>query len=286
MKLAKKSLSIFLSLLMIFGACSVGLTGITALAAAEDSDYTAAEVAALINAATAGGFTLSSSNDRWDYASDDGKVIAAAEAIFDYALAAYREGKEATHKGNSSKALYDYFTAEFQSMYTNKTAADRLVKNVLYPDGTAIYSVENPGTKTTKLSETETEYTKGADVSSSFPIASYSSYYVSGIAAGTTNKYVDIQLDVNAYLMTFDTIEKIPSSFLMQVKYQYAHVTGTSATVSDVTSRTEGSGCSAKTYYTPTISTTAYNYMSAKPVRQVVKNTFRKKGAAFLPEYS
>ncbi len=285
MKLAKKTLSIFLSLLMIFSVCSVGLTGITASAAAEDSDYTASEVAALINAATAGGFTLSSSSDTWNYNADDGKVIAAAEAIFNYATNAYREGKEATSKGNSSKALYDYFTAEFTSMYTNKTAADRLVKNVLYPDGTAIFSYEVPGTKTTKLSESQTEYTKGQDVTGNFPIASYPAYYASGIASGVTNKNVNIELDLNKYLKTFATIDDIPTSFLTSVKYTYAHATVSSATVSDVTSRTEGSGCSAKTYYTPTISTSAYNYMSGKPVRQVLKNTTAKKQLLSYEKY-
>ena len=199
MKLAKKTLSVFLSLLMIFSVCSVGLTGITASAAAEDSAYTADEVAALINAATAGGFTLSSSADTWNYNADDGKVIAAAEAIFDYAVNAYREGKEATSKGNSSAALYEYFTAEFKSRYTNSAAADKLVKNVLYPDGTTIYSYEVPGTKSTTLGESKTQYTKGQDVTGTFPIDSYPSYYASGFASGTTTKTVDISLDLNKY---------------------------------------------------------------------------------------
>ena len=277
MKLAKKTLSIFLALLMLFSACSVGLTGITAFAAAEDSEYTADEVVALINAATAGGFTLSSSGNAWNYAADDGKVIAAAEAIFDYALNAYREGKEATSKGNSTKALYDYFKAEFSSKYANPTAADRLVKNVLDPDGTTIYSYEAPGTKSTTLSESETSYGNGADVSATFPIASYPSYYVSGIASGTTTKTVDISLDLNKYLMTFAKIEDIPSTVITNVKFTYALGTSSTATVTNETSRTEGSGCSAKTYYTTTISTSAYNYMPSKPNRQVLKDkTIRK----------
>ena len=281
MKLAKKTLSVFLSLLMIFSVCSVGLTGITAFAAAEDSKYTAAEVADLINAATAGDFTLSSSGNAWNYAADDGKVIAAAEAIFDYALNAYREGKEATSKGNSTKALYDYFTAEFQSRYTNAAAADKLVKNVLDPDGTTIYSYEKQGTFSKKASESQTEYTKGQDVTASFPFSSYPEYYASGFNANTVTKTVSIQLDINKYLMQFSTIEEIPASFLTGATYTYSHTSSSSATVSEVSSRSEttGSGCNQKTttYYTPTISTSAYNYMSAKPVRQVTKNTNARK---------
>lgn len=272
MKLAKKTLSIFLSLLMIFGACSVGLTGITAFAAAEDSAYTADEVAALINAATAGGFTLSSSGNTWNYAADDGKAIAAAEAIFDYALNAYREGKEPTSKGNSTKALYDAFMAEFQSKFTNKTAAERLVKNVLDPDGTTVYAYGSAASKSTKLSESETSYGNNVDVTGTFPITSYPGYY----AAGNVTKTVEISLDLNKYLMTFDTIEDIPSTVVTSVKFTYAHGASGTATATE-TSRTEGSGCSAKTYYTTTINTSSFHYMPAKPNRQVVKDkTIRK----------
>ncbi|MBQ7962499.1 MAG: hypothetical protein IJ289_07850 [Clostridia bacterium] len=289
MKLAKKTLSIFLSLLMIFSVCSVGLTGITASAAAEDSAYTAAEVAALINAATAGGFTLSSKDNAWNYNADDGKVIAAAEAIFDYAVNAYREGKEATSKGNSSAALYEYFTAEFKSKYTNSAAADKLVKNVLYPDGTTIFSYEVPGTKTTKLGETTTEHTKNQDVTANYPAASNAGMYAAGFSSDIVTKNVNISLDLNKYLMTFATIDDIPSSFLTSVSYIYAHAGVSSATVSDVTTRnqTSGSGCSqtTTTYYTPTITTSAHNYMSGKPVRQVVKNTTARKQLLSYEKY-
>lgn len=285
MKLAKKMLSVFLSLLMIFSICSVGLTGIIASAAEGDSSYTADEVAALINAATASGVISTSSGNAWLYSADDGKLIAAAEAIFDYAVNTYREGKDATSKGNSSKALYDYFTAEFKSKYSNSTNADLLVKNVLYPDGNTLYSYENPGTKTTTLSKSTTEYTKGQDVSIKFPLSSYSSYYASGASADIVTKTVDIQLDLNAYLMTFSKIEDIPSTVITGVKYTYAHTIATSATVTEVSTATEGSGCSATTYYTPTISTSAYNYMTAKPVRAVTKDKTIRKSLLTLEKY-
>ncbi len=280
MKLAKKSLSIFLALLMMFSACSVGLTGITAFAAAEDSEYTAAEVADLINAATAGGFSLSSSGNAWNYAADDGKVIAAAEAIFDYALNAYREGKEPTSKGNSSKALYDAFIAEFQSKFTNKTAADRLVKNVLDPDGTTVYAYGSGVSKSTTLAESETSYGNNVDVTATFPITSYPGYY----AAGNVTKTVEIGLDLNKYLMTFDTIEDIPSTVITNVKFTYAHGASGTATATE-TSRKEGSGCNEKTYYTTTIKTSSFHYMPAKPNRQVVKDKTIRKTLLTVEKY-
>ncbi|MBR5498510.1 MAG: hypothetical protein IKV76_11085, partial [Clostridia bacterium] len=143
MKIAKKSLSIFLAFLMLFSACSVGLTGITVFAAeGDESKYTKQEVADLINAATAGGFTSTSNNNAWNYAADDGKALAAAEAIFDYAVNIYRGGNGATDAANSTTGLYNKFDAEFSSMYTNAVAARQLVKNVLNPDGTTVYAYE------------------------------------------------------------------------------------------------------------------------------------------------
>ncbi len=290
MKLAKKSLSIFLSLLMLFSACSVGLTGIVASAAAGDSKYTHDEVIDLVNAATASGFTISSSENAWNYTADDGSALAAAEAIFDYAVKTFRVGKEPTDAGNSSKALEDSFNAEFGAKYANATAAQLLVKNVLNPVGTDVFGYEEVGVKTTTLSETTTNPgDKGADVTANYPLASYPGYYVTGASSDVVTKTSFVQLDMNKYLMTFDSIDDIPSSFLTSVKYTYAHVGTSSATLSDVTSRDEttGSGCDAvtTTYYTPTITTSYWNYMTAKPVRQVVKNTTAKKQLLSYEKY-
>ena len=289
-KLTKKILSTFLAVLMIFSACYVGIDGAyTAYAAEGDSQYTADEVAALINAATAGGFTLSSSGNAWNYAADNGTVIAAAEAIFDYAVNTYRDGKEATSAANSSAGLYEKFDATFSSKYTNATAARLLVKNVLDPNGTTVYSYENPAKKTGVTgSETKTSMSAGADVSGTYPLTSYSSYY----AATTTENIIktsEIALDLNTYLMTFAKIEDIPSTIITGVKYTYAHTYSTSAKVTKVTTRTaeEGSGCDKETvtYYTPTMETAYWNYMTGKPTREVVKDKTVRKGLLLLEKY-
>ena len=289
MKLAKKTLSVFLSVLMLFSVCSVGLTGIVASAAEGDSAYTADEVAALVNAATAGGFTLGSGSDAWNYAGDDGKVIAAAEAIFDYAVNTYRAGKEADSAANSSKGLYDAFDAEFSSKYENATAARQLVKNVLNPDGTTVYSYESPAKKTGVTgAETKDSISKGADVSANYPLSSYGSYYAVTSTANVI-KTSAVQLDLNAYLMSFAKIEDIPSTIITSVKYTYAHTYSTSAKVTNVTSRSveEGSGCDKETvtYYTPTMETNYWNYMTGKPTREVVKDKTIRKGLLTLEKY-
>ena len=289
MRIAKKALSVFLSLLMVFSACAAGLPGLVLLADAAESKYTHAEVIDLVNKATANGFTLSSSGNKWEYTQDDGSAILAAEAIFDYAVKTYRAGKDATDAGNSSASLYSMFDAEFKGEYTNVAAAQRLVKNILYPDGTTVYSYEQPTQKSTKLSETTTEFTKGADVTSSYPLSSYSGYYTSGVTTSVITKTSAVQIDLEKYLLTFESIDDIPASFISSVNYSYAHAYTTSATVSDVTTRSEttGSGCNKKTttYYTPTITTTYWNYMSAKPVRTIVKDKTTKKQLVSLEKF-
>lgn len=285
MKIAKKSLSIFLALLMIFSACSAGLTGIVASAAEGDSEYSKQEVADLINAATAGGFTLSSGGDKWEYTADDGKALAAARAIFDYAVNTYRDSGEANSAYNSSKGLYDKFNADFSSMYTNATAAKKLVENVLNPAGTTVYSYEAPGTKTGITgAKSETEMSVGSDVSGTYPVASYPSYYASS-NTGTITKNVYIQINMDDYLATFAKIEDIPSTIITSVKYTYNHTYSTSAKVTKVDTSTEGSGCSAKTYYTPVISTSYWNYMTAKPTKAETKDKTVRKALLALEKY-
>ncbi len=289
----KKLLSTLLAMLMIFSACYAGVDGLgglyTAYAAEGDSDYTKEEVAALINAATASGFTLTSSNNAWSYTADDGTALAAARAIFDYAVNTYREGKDATSAGNSTKALYDKFDADFSGLYTNAASARQLVKNVLNPDGTTVYSYESKGTKSDiTCAETTDSMSKGADVSGTYPVASYPTYYASS-ETGTITKTVEIQIDMEKYLLTFATIEAIPSTIYTNVKYSYAHTYSSTATVTDVSSRstTSTSGCSTTTtwYYTPTITTSYWNYMTAKPTKTETKDKTVRKTLLTLEKY-
>ncbi len=288
----KKLLSTLLAMLMIFSACYAGVDGLgglyTAYAAEGDSDYTKEEVAELINAATASGFTVSSSDNEWNYTADDGTAIAAARAIFDYAVNTYRDGKDATSPYNSTKGLYDKFDADFSGLYTNAASARRLVKNVLDPDGTTVFSYENKGTKTNELGETTTAHSEGQDVSGTYTVVSYPSYYASSVT-GTLTKKASIQIDWDKYLLRFSKIEDIPSTIYTGVTYSYSHTYSNTATVSKVETRSEttGEGCdqTTTTYYKPTIATTYWNYMTAKPVKTELKDKTVRKTLLTLEKY-
>ncbi|MBR3975097.1 MAG: hypothetical protein IKJ88_04475 [Clostridia bacterium] len=280
MRIAKKALSVFLSLLMVFTACAVGLPGIVALAAEGDSKYTKAEVITLVNAAVAGGYSSTSSDNATNITGDNGNVLAAADAIFDYAVKTYREGRKAESAYNSGDTLCEKFISDFSSSFsgTALNAMKALATDVLNPNGTTVYGYS----KRTQLSDTYTHtatdrWSKpaplasvGADVTdrSEIPASKFKSNPPYNVT-----KTVAIDINLDDYLCGFDTIEDIPSSFLTSVSYTYAHTTGKYAYVTKT-----NQGGSFFNYKTTTdITTYTWNYMSAKPVRVVTKNTTAKK---------
>ena len=293
MKLAKKTLSVFLSLLMIFSVCSVGLTGITASAAAGDSKYTHAEVVAALNEVVAQGYSAKSSGNATNITGDNGKLLAAAEAVFDYAVKTYRGGRADNSANNSSDTLYNAFINEFSADFSNATALNTVkafAKDIIYPAGTTVYGYESRASlkgsytyteKTSTFIDTGAGYlaSKGTDVTnySEVPASAYKSN-----PPYSVTKTVDIEVGVDNYLQTFSRIEDIPSSFLTSVSYNYAHTTGKYA---EVTSTSKSGGTFSRKTYTTGITTWAWNYMSAKPVRVVEKNTTAKKYLLSIEKY-
>ncbi len=293
MKLAKKTLSVFLSLLMIFSVCSVGLTGITASAAAGDSKYTHAEVVAALNEVVAQGYSAKSSGNATNITGDNGKLLAAAEAVFDYAVKTYRGGRADNSANNSSDTLYNAFINEFSADFSSATALNTVkafAKDIIYPAGTTVYGYESRASlkgsytyteKTSTFIDTGAGYlaSKGTDVTnySEVPASAYKSN-----PPYSVTKTVDIEVGIDNYLQTFSRIEDIPSSFLTSVSYNYAHTTGKYA---EVTSTSKSGGTFSRKTYTTGITTWAWNYMSAKPVRVVEKNTTAKKYLLSIEKY-
>ncbi|MBR2414884.1 MAG: hypothetical protein IKB13_10330, partial [Clostridia bacterium] len=272
-KFTKKLLSTFLALLMIFSACYAGVDGVyTVYAAAGDSKYSHEEVIESINAALADGKSYSSANNAFTVTGDNGKTLAAAERIFDYAVKTYRTGRSADAQANSGDTLLAAFLAEFMSEFSNQDRGTQLATAVLNPAGTTVYGYENKQKKSDTYSgQSDSWGSKGTDVTDKV-----SSYPTNVVDSAT--KTVSIKVDVDAFLQTFETIDEIPSSFLTEVSYTYAHTSYKQALLSkDSESYTEGSGCNAKTYYKGSYDAYKWNYMSAKPVRTVAKNTTAKK---------
>ncbi len=280
MKIAKKALSVFLALLMVFTACAAGLPGMVALAAEGDSKYTKAEVITLVNAAVANGYSAKSSGNATNITGDNGNVLAAADAIFDYAVKTYREGRKAESAYNSGDTLCEKFISDFSSSFsgTALNAMKALATDVLNPNGTTVYGYS----KRTQLSDTYT-HTETGRLSKPEPLAAVGTDVTTNSAIPASKfksnppynvtKTVAIDINLDDYLCGFDTIEDIPSSFITSVSYTYAHTTGKYAYVT--ATNKGGSFLNYKT--TTNITTYTWNYMSAKPVRVVTKNTTAKK---------
>ena len=283
-KFTKKLLSTFLALLMIFSACYAGVNGVyTVYAAAGDSKYTHEEVIASINAALATDKSFTSAGDKFSLNGDDGTILAAAERIFDYAVKTYREGKTSTSENNSSATLLAEFLDEFEDKFDNQDKGIALATAVLNPVGTNGYGYEKQGTKSFNLNESETAYSENQDMTGTYNLSNLNNF-VNGAKADVIYKEVSISVDVNAFLLNFETISDIPDSFQTGVKYTYGLAPAYSAKVTNVETRTEdkttGSGCNQTTttvtYYTPTITTYYWTYMSAKPIRAIEMNTTAK----------
>lgn len=290
MKIAKKSLSVFLSFLMVFSACSIGLTGITSFAAAGDSAYTHAEVVDLMYAAIDGGYSYQSSGDATNISGDDGSVLAAAEAIFDYAVKTYREGKKADSANNSSDTLLSAFVNEFAADFPNTAdanAALALATDVLNPNGTTLYGYPTKiaGTTLTEKSSTWTIVNIGVD-----PVRSEGEhsnedwiqpYYNSSVKDVT--KTVDIGVNLEKLLLTYDSLADVPATIIRSVSYTYAHAIGKYAYTTNA-EKSSGSWIKTK-WYESTTTTSSWNYMSGKPVRTIVKDKVTKKQLLAYEKY-
>lgn len=255
MKLAKKALSVFLSLLMVFGTCSVCLTGFSFTAAAASS-YTVAQVKALVDAAASKAVTQSSSGNGWNYPSDDGSVLAAAEAIYDYAVNGVRVAGT-TSTLNSSGTIYDKVIANLG--YATNSNQGIFIKNVLYPNGTAVYSYS--GLTKTGNWEDKSSMSNGTNLTSNGNVS-----YNTTVSDSVTKTAI-VNVDTNSYLLTFDSIADIPSSFNTKITYSFVHTNGKSASQTNQTQRTveEGSGCDKEdvTYYTHYWTSYKWNYLSS-----------------------
>ncbi len=290
-KLPKKLLSMFLAMLMIFSACYVGIDGAYTAYAADGSAYTHAQVKALIDKAIDLGdgkyYSQQSSKDTTDYPSskgDNGEILAAAEAIFDYAVKTYRTGKTATDAVNTTQALLDAFVAEFGPDYPSNTtentkkanAALALVTDVLNPAGTTVYTVDNKvqGTIKTENSSSWTVVNVGVD-----PVRSegdhanedwIQSNYSTAVKAVV--KTVSFEINLEEYLLGFTSISDLPATIIRGVDYTYAHAIGKQA---NTVNKEEGNW--RKKYYVSTTTPYSWNYMSGKPVRIITKDKTTKK---------
>lgn len=259
MKIAKRTLSVFLSLLMMFSACSVCLSGFS-LTAAAASSYTVAQVKNLVTAAASSAASSSSSGNAWNYTGDDGKVLAAAEAVYDYAVNGVRTtGTTASY--NSSDALYNRVISLLG--YSAGSNQAEFIKKVLYPNGTTTYGYSSRQSKSGSW-EDRSSLSNGKNLTSDDGNVSYN-----GNVSSSVTKTSAVTVDVNSYLLTFDSIADIPQSFPTKITYKFTHTTSKSASQTSQTTRKEedkdscGNVTATRYYYTHYWTSYIWNYISS-----------------------
>lgn len=294
MKIAKKTLSVFLAFLMLFSACSVGLTGVVSFAAENNSKYSADEVVALINKAIANGYSAKSSAGKTNITGDDGSVINAAEAIYDYAIKNYRTSKKANASYNATTTICAKFISDFTGKFSGTTAQNAmkaLATDVLNPSGgTTIYAYESrkSGTQWTKTNSYATTST-----SKEYPITNQTdaestvknnNLFNSSVSQTVITQTVNVTVDLEKLLLAYDKISDIPTTLITDISYTYSHAFGYSVSLSNTDGST-GSGTKKKDTRTSTITNESWNYMSGKPVRLITKDKTVKKQLVAFEKY-
>ena len=295
MKIAKKTLSVFLAFLMLFSACSVGLTGVVSFAAENNSKYTAEEVIDLINKAIANGYSAKSSGGKTNITGDDGSVINAAEAIYDYAIKNYRTSKKADASYNATTTICERFISDFTGRFSGTTAQNAmkaLATDVLNPNGgTTIYGYESRLTGTPYTASKE--YNSTSTGSKDYPIANETeaknyvennNLYNASVSKSVITKTVNVTVDIEKLLMNYDKISDIPTTLITDISYTYSHAFGSSVTLTN-SDGSSGSGTKKKDIRTSTITNQAWNYMSGKPVRLITKDKTVKKQLVAFEKY-
>ncbi|MBE6716010.1 MAG: hypothetical protein E7573_03730 [Ruminococcaceae bacterium] len=225
MKIAKKSLSMFLSLLMIFTACSVGFNGAFISAAAATADEVKTLVAEAVNVADIGGAT----GDKWSYtvtSKETYVVLEAAQAIYDYAVEVLGA------RSINTEELYAEVIGNLG--FAAGTEGAQLVKNIISPSGSSVYNSSNTTYKTTGTTTQAKRYTAGQAIDAG--------QYTAPSGLNAVAKSATITVDEKAFLLSYDSIEAFPENIVSSVSFSFNNTTKVTATANADTVYTPASG--------------------------------------------
>lgn len=222
MKIAKKSLSMFLSLLMIFSACSVALTGMSVTAAAATGTVDSVKNALTDYVAEQIVYHGNVEHNSYTY-KGDAAVVAAADEIYAYAMS-LRAGNATTSQRNSTAGVLNAVAQN-----TGFTSGDKY---------TALqYILDPPGDVISAIELVEPAYGGECDGGCDH------NWVYNTIPTEKSKKTVKVYGTVNSLLDDYASVDDIPASLLQGVSYEYA-MTQDQACIDE----TEGEGCNAKNH--------------------------------------
>lgn len=270
MKIAKKSLSMFLSLVMILTACSVGLNGALITAAAIE----AADAKVIVDQAVAVADIGGATGDKWSYTVTDKEtyvVLEAAQSVYDYAVSVLGA------RSLNTEELYAEVRANLG--YTEGSEAALFVKNIISPSGSDVYNASNTTKTTTGTTTQAKNYANGAAIDAGNFTAP------SGLNA--VSKTATVKVDERAFLMSYDSIEVFPESIVSEVVFSFNNTTKVTANATAATTFTAGNGCTTSDKYSTPYKAVQFHVIDTKsvtPVNSAVKAKFAAFVAAFTDE--
>lgn len=269
MKIAKKTLSIFLSLLLVFTVCSVGLDGAFTLAKAA----TAAEVKTVVDKAVSAADITAATGDSWNYtvkSKETYAVIEAAQMIYDYAIS--------TLGGRSLNTDDLYAEVRNALGYAEGSEGAILVKNIISPAGTTVYNETNTTKSNTGTTTQAKRYTNGQTIDAG--------NYTAPTGLNAVKKTVTITVDETAFLLSYDSIESFPENIVSKLELIINNTVIATAKATADTDYDDGGGCEDPSYSTPykAILYHVIDTKSSTPTTDSIKSTFAAFIAAFTDE--
>ena len=264
-KLPKKLLSMFLAVLMAFSCFSLVMPELVPGAQAA---VDAATVKTLVSKAASKTATSNASNIA-TFTNDDGTVLAAADAVFDYAVNSVRK-TGTTDSPNSSDALCAKVLANLEYSALSKEGV--FITAILNPNGTAVYGYSGK-TKT------------GSFVNNAQGDTSSKSNISYDDTVKEVTKTVVVEVNVSNYLLTYDTIAAIPATFPVKVTYSFVNKTDTTYSFTSH-QKTKDKDCDNPEEWTHSWTSYKWNYMNSTPTRTVNEtNTTAKSDLQGYADY-
>lgn len=267
MEIAKKSLSVFLSLLMIFTVCSVGVNGAFVLAAAATAD----EVKTAVDKAVSVADITAATGDSWSYTvtnKDNYAVLEAAQMIYDYAVGVL---------GARSINTDDLASEVIANLgYAADSEGAQLVKNIVSPSGTAVYNASNTTKTSTGTATQAKNYTNGQNIDSG--------NFTPPTGLNEVKKTATVKVDETAFLFSYNSIEDFPETIVSEVVFSFNNKTVSTATATANTTFTAGNGCTTSDKYSTPYKAVLFHVIdtkSASPSSTGIKSRFAAFVAAF-----
>lgn len=253
----KKLLSVLLSILMVVGTMTTGLSVIASAAT------NAATVKSTVNAAASAINAKNPGSNAYTYTGDDGTVMKAAEAVYDYAVNTVMSGG-----GTGSTGAYNSSDTLAKQVASATGANSAAVTKLINPIGTTVYGYSNRQSKTGSYN---------AGYSWSEPSLDTSKVSYSTNVKNSVTKTITVSLDIQKYLLTFSSVSSIPATINTERVFKYVHTNATNCWKT---------GASSK-YKKWTISwkSEKWNYISSASASTTATNTAAKTDFANLETY-